>query len=93
MGKHKNIGSDFEDFLKEEGMLEKIEAAAIKKAFVIQLQAVMKKKRIGRAKLADLMNTSRSSIDRLLDPSKSSTLKSVTNAALAVGKHARITLV
>ena len=93
MAKHKNIGSDFEDFLKEEGILEEVEAAAAKKAFVLQLQSAMKKKRIGKARLATLMNTSRSSVERLLDPSKPSTLTTITEAALAVGKHIRITLI
>ena len=93
MGKHNNIGSDFEDFLIEEGILEEVESAAAKKAFVIQLEAEMKKKRIGKSKLAKLMNTSRSAIDRLLDSSQSSTLNTITEAALAVGKHVRITLI
>ena len=47
MGKHKSIGSDFEDWIAEEGILEEVEVAATKKAFVIQLQAEMKKKKIG----------------------------------------------
>ena len=45
MGKHKSIGSDFEDWLEEEGILEEVEIAATKKAFVIQLQAEMREKR------------------------------------------------
>jgi antitoxin HicB len=93
MSKHKNIGSDFKDFLKKEGILEEVESAAAKKAFVIQLEAAMKKKRISKTRLARLMKTSRSSIDRLLDPSQSSTLTTITEAAHAVGKHVRILLV
>jgi hypothetical protein len=50
MGKHKSIGSDFEDWLEEEGILEEVEIAATKKAFVIQLQA--EKKKIGKSRLA-----------------------------------------
>jgi hypothetical protein len=45
MRKHKSIGTDFEDWLEEEGILEEVEIAATKKAFVIQLQAEMKKKK------------------------------------------------
>jgi hypothetical protein len=68
MGKHKSIGSDFEDWLNEEGILEEVEIAATKKAFVMQLQAEMKKKKIGKSHLAKIMKTSRTSIERLLDP-------------------------
>lgn len=93
MSKHKNIGSDFEEFLEEEGLLEEVESAAAKKAFVIQLETEMRRKRIGKTRLAKLMKTSRSAIDRLLDPAQPSTLTTLTEAALAVGKHIRITLI
>lgn len=93
MSKHKNIGSRFEDFLKEENIFEEVEIAATKKAFILQLEAEMKKKKIGKAKLAKLMKTSRSSIERLLDPVQPSNLTTLMEAALALGKHLRLTLV
>lgn len=93
MTKHKHIGSDFDDFLKEEGILEEVEAAAAKRTFVIQFEREMKKKKIGKSKLAKLMNTSRAAIDRLLDPNQPSTLTTLSEAALAVGKHLRVSLI
>lgn len=91
--KHKNIGSNFEDFLKEEGIFEEVEIAAAKRAFVIQLEAEMKKKKIGKSRLAKIMKTSRTAIERLLDPCQPSNLATLTEAALALGKHLRLTLV
>jgi antitoxin HicB len=91
--KHKNIGSRFEDFLKEEGIFEEIEIAAAKRAFVIQLEAEMKKKKIGKSRLAKIMKTSRTAIERLLDPCRSSSLTTLTEAALALGKHLKLTLI
>lgn len=93
MGKHKNIGSSFEDFPKEEGILEEVEIAAAKRAFVIQLEAEMKKKRIGKSKLAKIMKTSRTSIERLLDPCQPSNLTTLIEAAMALGKYLRLTLI
>jgi antitoxin HicB len=93
MAKHKHIGSDFDDFLKEEGILEEVEAAAAKRTFVIQFEHELKKKKIGKSKLAKLMKTSRPAIDRLLDPKQPSTLTTLSGAALAVGKHLRVSLV
>jgi antitoxin HicB len=93
MAKHKNIGSNFDDFLREEGILEEVEAASAKRTFVIQLERELKRKKIGKARLAKLMGTSRSSIDRLLDSNQPSTLISLTGASLAIGKHLRISLV
>lgn len=55
MKKHKSIGSDFKDWLEEEGILEEVEIAATKKAFVMQLQAEIKKKKIGKSRLAKIM--------------------------------------
>jgi antitoxin HicB len=90
MGKPKSIGSDFEDWLKEEGILEEVEVAATKKAFVIQLEAEMKSKKIGKSRLAKIMKTSRTSIERLLDPCQPSNLATLIEAAMAIGK--RLTL-
>ena len=92
MSRHKNIGSSFEDFLREEGIFEEVEVAAAKRAFVIQLEAEMKKKRIGKSKLAKIMRTSRAAIERLLDPYQSSNLTTLIEAAMALGKQLRLTL-
>ena len=93
MKKHKSIGSDFEDWLEEEGILEEVEIAATKKAFVIQLQAEMKKKKIGKSRLAKMMKTSRTTIERLLDPCQPSNLATLIEAALAMGKRLKLSMV
>ncbi|MGC1877889.1 MAG: hypothetical protein WA347_05835 [Rhabdochlamydiaceae bacterium] len=93
MKKHKSIGSDFEDWLKDEGILEEVEIAATKKAFVIQLQAEMKKKKIGKSRLAKIMKTSRTTIERLLDPCQPSNLSTLIEAALAVGKRLNLSMI
>jgi antitoxin HicB len=93
MKKHKSIGSDFEDWLEAEGILEEVEVAATKRAFVIQLQAEMKKKRIGKSRLAKMMKTSRTAIERLLDPCQPSNLSTLIEAAMAMGKRLTISMV
>lgn len=93
MSKHKNIGSRFENFLKEESIFEEIEIAATKRAFVIQLEAEMKKKKIGKSRLAKIMKTSRTAIERLLDPCQPSTLTTLTVGAMALGKNLSLTLI
>jgi antitoxin HicB len=93
MVKHKSIGSDFDDWLAEEGILKEVEIAATKKAFVIQLQAEMKKKKIGKSRLAKIMKTSRTAIERLLDPCQSSNSATLIEAALAMGKRLSLSMV
>ena len=90
MSKHR--GSNFDDFLREEGMLEQAEAEAAKRVFVFLLEKEMKKKRVSKAQLAEKLDTSRAAVDRLLDPKYASTLKSLVKAACALGKHLNLSL-
>ena len=59
--KHKNIGSNFDDFLKDEGLLADTEATAIKRVIAFQVDALMKERKISKTSMAKQMNTSRSS--------------------------------
>ena len=86
----KNIGSSFDDFLEEEGVLEEAEAVAAKRVFVFELEQAMKKRKISKTELAKLLHTSRSAVNRILNPNKPSTLKSLCGAARAVGKKVHI---
>lgn len=68
MKKNKHTGSDFDDFLKEEGILEEVEAAAIKRVIAYELKLEMEKHNIKLTEMAKRLGTSRTAIRRLLDP-------------------------
>lgn len=93
--KSKNIhaGSNFDDFLKEEGIFEHCQEVGAKYAFVMQLQDELEKQRLTKEEFAKRIGTSRSALDRLLDPSKPSNIRSLVNAAAAVGRHLRISMI
>ncbi len=89
--KHKNIGSNFDDFLKEDGTLSEIEAAAVKRVLSYKLEKEMNKKHLTKQAFAAKMKTSRSALNRLLEPSNVSvTLLTLEKAALALGKKLKI---
>jgi antitoxin HicB len=83
------IGSAFDDFLREEGIYETVQAGALKKVVAHQLGEAMKAQKLTKVEMARRMNTSRSALDRLLDPGNGS----VTRAAAAVGRGIRLELV
>ena len=87
-------GSSLDDFLREEGIFEEVEAAALKRALALKVSDLMQKKQIKKATMAKQMRTSRAALDRLLDPTNTSvTLATLTRAAKALGKKIRIELV
>jgi antitoxin HicB len=91
----KNVhrGSSFDDFLEEEGLRSSTEAVAIKRAIAYQIEMEMKKTKITKTELTARMRTSRSALDRLLDPSNVSvTLQTLEKAASALGKQLKIRL-
>ena len=92
MKKNKHIGSNFDDFLEEEGSLEEIEEVVAKKVFVFQLEKEMRKQGMDKSKLAERMETSRSAVDRILNPEAPSTLRTFAKAARALGRHLKISL-
>ncbi|MDU9048428.1 MAG: XRE family transcriptional regulator [Candidatus Electrothrix sp. Rat3] len=88
---NKHIGSSFDDFLEEEGLLAETEAVAIKRVIAYQVNQTMKAQKLSKVAMAQKMNTSRSALDRLLDPKNTSiTLQTLERAAHAVGKRLRI---
>ena len=89
----KHMGSSIDDFLREEGIFEKTQAQAIKEVVAWQLAEAMKKKKISKARMATLLKTSRTQIDRLLDPENDITLSSLQRAAAIVGRRVMIELV
>lgn len=87
-------GSTFESFLEEEGILEEVDAAAIKRVIAWQLSEAMKKRKLSKKAMAERIGTSRSQLDRLLDPANRSVhLETIARAARAVGKRLRVEMV
>ncbi len=92
--KHKNIGESFDSFLEEDGILEPVEKVAIKRVIAIQIEQERLKRNLTKTKVANEMKTSRSSLDRLLDPHNDSvTLKTIKKAAHFLGKRVTLQLV
>ena len=92
MGK-RNVGSDFDDFLQEDDLLEETTAAAIKRVIAHQLAVLMQEQGITKVEMARRMATSRAALDRLLDPDNPSvTLQTLQSAAAAVGGRLRVKL-
>lgn len=92
MGK-KNIGSSFDDFLKESAMLEEATAVALKRVIAWQIAEEMKAQQITKTELAKRMHTSRAALNRLLDEEDPSlTLTTLASAAAALGKTVNIQL-
>ena len=90
---HKQIGGSFDDFLAEEGLLEVCEEVAIKQILADQVLALMKQQQLSKTAMAERMSTSRSALDRLLDPENNSiTLHTLQRAASAVGKTLHLEL-
>lgn len=89
----KHMGSSLDGFLKEEGIFEEAQAQAIKEVVAWQLAEAMKKKKISKARMATLLKTSRTQVDRLLDPKNDITLSSLQRAAAMVGRRVMIELV
>ena len=89
----KNMGSSIDDFMKEEGILEETQAQAIKEVVAWQLAEAMKRKKISKSRMATMLKTSRSQVDRLLDSRDDITLLSLQRAAAMVGKRVSIELV
>ena len=89
----KHMGSSIDAFLKEEGIFEEAQAQAVKEVVAWQLAVAMKKQKISKNRMATLLKTSRTQVDRLLDPKNDITLGSLQRAAEMVGRRLTIGLV
>ena len=93
MNDKESIGSRFDAFLDEEGLLEDAQAIATKRVIAYQLAQLMKNQALTKMEMAKRMHTSRAALDRLLDPQNPSvTLQTLQSAASAVGGKLKITL-
>jgi predicted XRE-type DNA-binding protein len=88
----KHMGSSIDDFLKEQGIFEEAQAQAVKEVVAWQLAEAMKKQKISKARMATLLKTSRTQVDRLLDPRNDITLSSLQRAAAMVGCRVTVEL-
>lgn len=89
-----HVGSSLDVLLEEDGVLAEVSAMALKRVLAWQILKVMQEKGLSKSQMAACMNTSRSSLDRLLDPDNTSvTLKTLDRAAAILGKRLQIELV
>jgi antitoxin HicB len=91
--KQQHLGGDFDEFLRDEGLLDDAEATAAKRVIAFQIAEEMKRARITKSEMAHRMKTSRPAVDRLLDPkNRTVTLSTLERAASAVGKKLSVEL-
>lgn len=91
---NKHMGSSFDDFLAEEGLLADVEAVALKRVIAFQVEQEMRRNGLTKTELASRMETSRSAVDRLLDPENHAvTLRTLERAAGVLGKRLRLELI
>ena len=89
-----HIGSDFDDFLREEGIYEEVEAGALKKVIAAALSKQMKRRRISVSKLAHELGTSRAAVGRILDRDNTSiTLNTISRTASALGCRVKLEII
>ncbi|HLC25811.1 MAG TPA: helix-turn-helix domain-containing protein [bacterium] len=89
----KHVGSKFDDFLRDERLLDVAEATAVKRVISFQIAQEMKRRKLNKTEMADRMKTSRAALERLLDPANTSiTLSTLERAASVLGKRLRIEL-
>lgn len=90
---NKHIGSSFDDFLKDEGIYDAVNAIATARIIAWQIQEAMKEKHISKNHMAKLMHTSRTQVDRLLDPQNTSIqLDTLQRAANVLGRRLVVSL-
>ncbi|MEL6855807.1 MAG: helix-turn-helix transcriptional regulator [Cyanobacteria bacterium J06607_13] len=89
-----HIGSSLDELLEEDGILSEVSAIAIKRVLAWQVSEAMSNRGLSKTQMAEQMQTSRTSLDRLLDPENTSvTLKTLARAATVLGKRLQIELV
>ena len=94
MAKNQHRGSTLDSFLEQDGTLGEFQAQAIKEVIAWQLAEAMKDRKLTKTRLAELMHTSRSQVNRMLDPNDSNvTIETLQRAAALVGRRVQVALV
>ena len=89
----KHLGSQFDDFLREEKLLEAAEAVAVKRVIAFQIAQQMKRRKLTKTQMALRMKTSRAALERLLDPTNASvSLATLERAARALDMRLKVEL-
>jgi len=89
-----HIGSNFDDFLEEQGILDEVTVVAVKRVLAWQIAEEMKRQKLNKTMMAEKMHTSRAALNRLLDAEDTSlTLTTLFSAASALGKKLKLELV
>ena len=91
--KNPHWGSTLDDFLQEEGIRETAKAEGITRVIAWQLSEEMKRQGVSKARLAEMMNTSRAQVDRILNAKGNVTIETLQRAAKLVGRQLRLELV
>ena len=91
--KKQHIGSNFDDFLREEQLLDVAQATAVKRVIAFQIAQEMKRRKLTKSEMASRMKTSPAALERLLDPTnRSVTISTLERAASALGKKLKVEL-
>jgi DNA-binding phage protein len=91
---NRHIGSTIDDVLKEEGVLEEFQVKAVKKVIAWQLGQAMRDQHLSKRRLAQMMRTSRTQVDRVLDPNTGNvTLETLQRVAAIVGRKVQVELI
>jgi hypothetical protein len=91
--KKQHIGSNFDDFLRDEQLLDVAQATAVKRVIAFQIAQEMKRRKLTKSEMASRMKTSRAALERLLDPGNPSvTISTLERAASALGKKLKVEL-
>ena len=94
MADNKHRGSTLDSFLKTEGVLAEFQAKAIKEVIAWQLADAMKEQGLTKTRLAALMHTSRTQVDRVLDPNDGNvTIETLQRAAAILGRRVQLELI
>ena len=94
MADNQHRGSTLDSFLEEEGVLTEFQAKAIKEVIAWQLADAMKERKLSKSRLATMMHTSRTQVDRVLDPADGNvTIETLQRAAAIVGRRVQLQLV
>ena len=94
MADNRHRGPTLDSFLEQEGVLGEFQARAIKEVIAWQLADAMKERKLSKNRLAAMMHTSRTQIDRVLDPKDGNvTIETLQRAAAIVGRRVQLELV